>query len=280
MGVRRPWVAGAFYPASLDRLRDAIEGSFTHPLGPGKLSHKGSQEREIIGVVCPHAGYMYSGPFAAHSYYHLASEKTPSVVIILGPNHTGLGGPVSMWGEGAWETPLGNVEIHEPLAKKIFEASDIIDMDESAHLREHSIEVQLPFLQYIYGETRIVPICMGFQDLGTSRAIGRAIAESVAGMDALILASTDLTHMETKDSAGEKDRGVIERIESMNEEALQSWVRSQRVSMCGYGPVSATLVAAKRLGATKAQLLAYGTSGDITGDTSAVVGYASAKITR
>ena len=280
MGVRRPWVAGAFYPASPDRLKAAIESSFTHAIGPGQLPGKGMGERKTLGVVCPHAGYMYSGPVAAHSYYHLASEKTPEAVVILGPNHTGLGSSVSMWGEGAWETPLGNVEIHEELAKRIFETSDIIDMDESAHLREHSIEVQLPFLQYIYEETKIVPICMGFQDLRTSREIGRAIAESVAGMDALILASTDLTHMETKDSAGGKDRGVIERIESMNEEALQSWVRFQRVSMCGYGPVSATLAATKRLGATKAQLLAYSTSGDITGDTSMVVGYASAIITR
>jgi AmmeMemoRadiSam system protein B len=280
MGVRRPWVAGAFYPASPDRLREAIEDSFTHPLGPGKLPKKGSEERKLIGVVCPHAGYTYSGPIAAHSYFHLASENPPSAVIILGPNHTGLGGPVSMWGEGAWETPLGKIEIHEPLAKKIFEASDIIDMDEFAHLKEHSIEVQLPFLQYIFRDTRIVPICMRFQDLGTSRAVGRAIAESVTGMDVLILASTDLSHMEPKDSVRVKDRGVIERIESMNEEALQSWVQSQRVSMCGYGPVSATLVAAKKLGASKTQVLAYSTSGDITRDTSSVVGYASAKITR
>ena len=280
MGVRRPWVAGAFYPAAPDRLKAAIEESFTHTIGPGRLPVKGTGDRKILGIVCPHAGYMYSGPVAAHSYYHLASEKPPEAVVILGPNHTGLDVPVSIWGEGAWETPLGKAEIHEELSRRIFETSDIIAMDESAHLREHSIEVQIPFLQYIYGETRIVPICMGFQDLGTSREIGRAIAESVAGMDALILASTDLNHMETKESAGGKDRGVIERIESMDEEALQSWVRSRRVSMCGYGPVSATLAATKRLGATKAQLLAYSTSGDITGDTSMVVGYASAKITR
>jgi AmmeMemoRadiSam system protein B len=280
MSVRRPWVAGTFYPASPDRLKAAIENSFTHAIGPGQLPGKGTGERKTLGVVCPHAGYMYSGPVAAHSYYHLASEKPPEAVIILGPNHTGLGSSVSMWGEGAWETPLGNVEIHEELAKRIFETSDVIDIDESAHLREHSIEVQLPFLQYIYGKMRIIPICMGFQDLRTSREIGRTIAESVAGMDALILASTDLTHMETKESAKGKDQGVIERIESMNEEALQSWVRSQRVSMCGYGPVSTTLAATKRLGATKAQLLAYSTSGDITGDTSMVVGYASAIITR
>jgi AmmeMemoRadiSam system protein B len=175
---------------------------------------------------------------------------------------------------------LGEVEIHEKLAKRIFESSDIIDFDESAHLREHSIEVQLPFLQYTYGDSKIVPICMGFQDLRTSREIGRAIAEAAENMDALIIASTDLTHMETKDSAGSKDQGVIERIMRMNEEHLQSWVRSQRVSMCGYGPVSATLAASKRMGAKKAELLSYSTSGDITGDFSTVVGYASAKIMR
>jgi hypothetical protein len=280
MGVRRPWVAGSFYPASPGHLKKTIKESFTHPLGPGKLPQKGAEERKIIGIICPHAGLAYSGPIAAHSYYSLASEKTPSAVIILGPNHTGLGSPVSIWGEGAWETPLGKVGIHKHLAKKISEASDIIELDESAHFREHSIEVQLPFLQNIYRETRIVPICMRYQDLATSRVVGRAIAESVAGMDILILASTDLTHMETKESAEWKDFGVLKRMESMNEEALQYWVHSQQVSMCGYGPVSATLVAAKKMGATKTQVLAYSTSGDITEDMSAVVGYVSAKILR
>ena len=280
MGVRRPCVAGAFYPADKERLRRTIEGCFTHRLGPGELPEQKTAERHIVSVVCPHAGYMYSGPAAAHSYYHLASEGRPDSVVLLGPNHTGLGGPVSLGGAGSWETPLGRVSIDEGLARAIFEASDIIDMDDLAHAREHSIEVQLPFLQYIYGDLTFVPICMGFQDLETSREVGRAIVEASEGKDILTLASTDLTHMEPQSSANLKDRGVIERVLALDEAALQNWVRSKRVSMCGYGPVSAAIVASNLLGARDAELLAYTTSGDVTGDVSSVVGYASIKITK
>ncbi|RLI07936.1 AmmeMemoRadiSam system protein B, partial [Candidatus Bathyarchaeota archaeon] len=170
VGVRRPWVAGAFYPADPDRLRQTIESCFTHRLGPGGLPGTASPERRTVAVVCPHAGYMYSGPVAAHSYYHLAAEARPESVVVIGPNHTGMGSPIAMMRSGAWETPLGEVEIDEGLADAIFRASDIIDIDEWAHAREHSIEVQLPFLQYIYGPgLRFVPICMGFQDLESSR---------------------------------------------------------------------------------------------------------------
>lgn len=280
MGVRRPCVAGAFYPANPKRLKKAIEDCFTHRLGPGTPPAQKSQDRYILSVICPHAGYMYSGPTAAHSYYHLASEAIPESVVILGPNHTGLGGPVSLWGTGAWETPLGYATIDEELAQAVFEASDFIDINESAHIREHSIEVQIPFIQHIYGDVGIVPICMGFQDLETSRKVGRAIAKASSGKDVLFLASTDLTHMESKQSATTKDRGILDQIISMNEVALQKWVQAQRVSTCGYGPVSAVLVASKLLGAKKAEILSYSTSGDITGDTTSVVGYAAAKITK
>ncbi|MFQ6053503.1 MAG: AmmeMemoRadiSam system protein B [Candidatus Bathyarchaeia archaeon] len=281
MSVRRPWVSGAFYPADGARLRRAIEGCFTHRLGPGVPPERGSSERRIVSVICPHAGYMYSGPVAAHSYYHLASEARPESVVILGPNHTGLGSPVSMMGSGAWETPLGRLEIDEGLADAIFKASDIVDLDELAHLREHSIEVQLPFLQYVYGsDLRIVPICMGLQDLESSREVGRAVAEAVMDADAVVVASTDLTHQEPQASANTKDRMVIESILALDEAALQERVRANRISMCGYGPVSAAIVASKMLGATGADLLAYHTSGDVTGDRYAVVGYAAVKITR
>ena len=280
MGVRRPCVAGAFYPADRGSLRRNIEECFTHRLGPGKMPESKSPERRIVALVCPHAGYMYSGPVAAHGYFHLASEASPGSIVLLGPNHTGLGGPVSMMGSGAWETPLGKVDIDEGLVEGIFRTSEIIDMDELAHLREHSIEVQLPFLQYIYGKFKFVPICMGFQDLETSREVGRSLAKALEGRNALILASTDLTHMESQNSANTKDRGVIERIVSLDEAALQEWVRSKRVSMCGYGPVSVAIVASRLLGAQRAELLAYRTSGDVTGDLSSVVGYAAIKVTR
>lgn len=281
MRVRRPCVAGAFYPADPERLRETIEGCFTHRLGPGRLPKPEGYERRIVSVVCPHAGYMYSGPVAAHSYYNLAAEAKPRSVIVIGPNHTGLGSPIAMMNSGAWETPLGEVEIDVELADAIFEASDIIDIDEWAHRREHSIEVQLPFLQYIYGsDLRFVPICMGLQDLESSREVGKAIAETANRADAIIMASTDLTHQEPQASANRKDRMVIEAILSMDEVALQERVRANRISMCGYGPVSVAIVASKLLGASGAELLAYHTSGDITGDQYAVVGYAAAKLTR
>jgi len=281
MSVRRPCVAGAFYPADPERLRQTIESCFTHRLGPGGLPKPASVERRIVSVVCPHAGYMYSGPVAAHSYYHLAAEARPESVVVIGPNHTGLGSPVAMMNRGAWETPLGEVEIDGGLADAIFEASGLIDIDGMAHLREHSIEVQLPFLQYIYGsDLRFVPICMGFQDLETSREVGRAVARAVGEADAVIVASTDLTHQEPQASANRKDQMVIESILSLDEAALQERVRANGITMCGYGPVSAALVASKMIGAAGAELLAYHTSGDVTGDYSAVVGYAASKVTR
>lgn len=240
-----------------------------------------SEERRIISVVCPHAGYMYSGPVAAHSYHSLAKEARPRSVVIVGPNHTGLGSAISIMSRGAWATPLGDVKIDQRLAEAIVNASDIIDVDESAHLMEHSIEVQLPFLQNIYGpEVSFVPICVQFQDLESSREVGRAIADAAKQEDVVIIASTDLSHYEPQATAKRKDSMVIESILSLDEAALQQRVNTNRISMCGYGPVSAAIHASKILGATKAELLAYHTSGDITGDYSAVVGYAAAKITR
>lgn len=279
--MRRPHVAGSFYPREPQRLRRDIEDCFKHPLGPGRLPAKGEKPRTITGMICPHAGYMYSGPVAAHSYYALSEEKAPETAIILCPNHTGLGSAVSLMAEGSWETPLGRLGIDSSISDAIFKASGIIDIDEAAHLYEHSIEVQLPFLQYLYGSAiAIVPICMGFQDLETSRNIGEAIAETVEGRNVVVIASTDMTHQESQQSASRKDHLVLDAVEAMDEERVQSVVQSNHITMCGYGPVSATLVASKRLGANRAEILSYHTSGDITGDRGAVVGYASARITR
>lgn len=281
MRIRRPYVAGSFYPATQEGLRKAIEEAFRHELGPGRMPERIMKERRTVSVVCPHAGYMYSGPVAAHSYYILGCEPEPASVIIIGPNHTGLGSPISIMAEGAWRTPLGDMEIDGDLAGAILRSSEMIDVDEMAHAREHSIEVQLPFLQYIYGpELRFVPICMGLQDLESSREVGKAIGEALDGREAVIVASTDLTHYEPQASAKKKDMIVIESILSMDEASLQERVYKNRITMCGYGPVSAALVASKAAGSRKAELLAYHTSGDVTGDYSAVVGYASVRIYR
>ena len=281
MSVRHPYVAGSFYPREAQSLKQDIEGCFKHALGPGRLPTKGNEPRTITAIICPHAGYMYSGPVAAHSYLALSEERKPDTAIILCPNHTGVGSALSLMGKGIWETPLGRVNIDEETSRAIFDASGMVDLDETAHTYEHSIEVQLPFLQYLYGSAiRIVPICMGLQDLDVSRNLGEAIADATELKNTVVIASTDMTHQESQQSATRKDRLVLEAIQTMDEENVQKTVESHRITMCGYGPVSAALVTSKRLGADKAEILSYHTSGDITGDHGAVVGYASAKITR
>lgn len=280
MKVRRPCQAGAFYAGSPSALHAEIEECFLHRLGPGelpKLQETGS--RKILALISPHAGYMYSGPVAAHSYYALASDGKPAVVVILGPNHTSLGSGVSIMVDGSWKTPLGNVEVDKEIAEKILHSSKLIDVDDVAHAHEHSIEVQLPFLQYLYGSAfRFVPICMMLQDLETSREIGAALANAVSDIDVVIIASTDFSHYEPQPVADKKDHLALDAILKLDEVQLQSVVESYNISMCGYGPATAAITAAKQLGASSANLLCYRTSGDVTGDRSAVVGYAAVTI--
>jgi len=224
---------------------------------------------------------MYSGPVAAHAYYRLASDGRPDVVVILGPNHQGVGSIIATVEGGVWRTPLGDVEVDGEIAKKIVEYSGLVDFDEAAHAYEHSIEVQLPFLQYLYGSGfRIVPISMLMQDRESSVEVGEAVAKAVSGLNAVVIASTDLTHYEPQSSANRKDRAVIDAVLRMDVDALYRTIESLNVSMCGYGPTAAAITAARALGAGEAELLCYKTSGDITGDMSAVVGYAAIAIQR
>lgn len=282
MRVRRPCQAGGFYAGTERALRREVEGCFLHPLGPRsvpKAVERGA--RSLVALVCPHAGYTYSGHVAAHAYHQLAGDGAPEAVVLLGPNHTGLGSGVSLYREGAWRTPLGDVQVDSELATRIQRASRYVDIDEGGHRFEHSIEVQLPFLQYLFGEgLRIVPISMLMQDLVVSRDVGGAVAEAASGRDILVIASTDLTHYEPATVAEAKDRVAIDAILRMDEEKLHSAVESGHISMCGYGPTSAAIVAAKGLDARRAQLLCYRTSGDVTGDRSQVVGYASLTMAR
>lgn len=282
MKVRQPCQAGAFYAGSHNALKDQITDCFTHRLGPGRTPETTEKPLEqLIALICPHAGYMYSGSIAAHAYYRLSLEGKPDSVVIMGPNHTGLGSAISMMNEGAWRTPLGDVEIDFELAERILEVSEIIDVDEYAHKFEHSIEVQLPFLQYLFGSSfKFIPICFRMQDLESSREVGENIAEAVSERNILLIASTDMTHYESQKAAETKDRAVIDAVTKMDEVKLYRRIEDLRVSMCGYGPTAATIVASKSLGAVKAELLQYKTSGDITGDYSAVVGYASMTISR
>ncbi len=279
--IRLPCQAGAFYSSSADALKRQVEDCFLHRFGPGRLPKVETKPRRLLSLICPHAGYMFSGPVAANGYYFAAQDGRPDTVIILGPNHTGYGSGVSVMLEGIWRMPLGDVEVDTELAEEVQRASELIDIDEAAHRFEHSIEVQLPFLQYVYNPTfKFVPICMMMQDLKTSRDVGEAIAKVASGRNILIIASTDMSHYEPHKVAEAKDRQAIDAILKLDESQLQSTVESRNISMCGYGPVSAAIIASKKLGVTRAQLLSYRTSGDITGDQAQVVGYASLAITR
>jgi len=275
--VRRPAVAGTFYEGTKKALLKQIEDCYSHPVGPGKLPTISSKkEGKIIGLVSPHAGYLYSGPVAAWGFYQVVREEIPEVVVILGPNHRGFGAGVAIAGKGRWQTPLGESQIEEELAEKIIELSPLIREDEKAHQREHSLEVQLPFLQYSYGERfKIVPICMMQQDQSTSQKVGETLSEVLKGKNSLIIASTDFTHYQPKETAKRQDKKALEAILSLSPKDLTRAVSRYRISMCGPGAVMTMLTATTLLGAKKATLLKYATSGDITGDYEAVVGYAS-----
>jgi len=275
MTLRRPAVAGMFYAGTAEELREQIELCYRHELGPRAMPQVNSQgPREIVAIVAPHAGYYYSGPVAAHAYKELANDGIFDAAIILGPNHSGYGSLVSLWAKGAWETPLGRVEIDESLSSRLLkEAAGTIEADERAHIHEHSIEVQLPWLQHIYGELKIVPIAMLAQDINTARAIGEAIS-TIAG-NIVIIASSDFSHYEPGPVARGKDRSVIEAIIDLDEEELYQRRESLSSTMCGYGPIASAIVAAKGMKAKGATLLKYATSGDAIGDFSRVVGYGS-----
>jgi AmmeMemoRadiSam system protein B len=272
MKVRRPAVAGMFYAGSATELRGQIEWCYKHELGPGaipRVNDKGLGK--IVAIVVPHAGYYYSGPVAAHAYQALAEDGIFDTAVILGPNHTGYGKPVSLWVEGDWSTPLGDVEVDKRLAQRL--VGDVIERDEAAHMHEHSIEVQLPWLQYLYGKVKIVPVTMLAQDIETARRVGKSIGQ--AGEDLIVIASSDLTHYEPHSRAVEKDSSVIEAIVGLDEEELYERCQRLGCSMCGYGPVAAAIVAAKEMKGNSASLLKYATSGDTSGDFSRVVGYGS-----
>jgi len=278
--VRSPAVAGMFYESSPEALRSRIEWCFKHGLGPGSTPKLSDGPRRIIGLVCPHAGYMYSGPIAAWSYHALAEDGRPDCFVILGPNHSGVGAAVSIMTSGMWRTPFGDAEVDSELSESILKHAEVIEDDDYAHLSEHSIEVQLPFLQYLYGKVKFVPICMMLQTYEVAAKVGQAIAKAAADRDVVVIASTDFTHYAPQRIANENDEAVIGRILELDPKGVIDVVYRRNVSMCGPGPVMAMLVACKLLGASGASKLKYATSGDITGSYHAVVGYASIAVYR
>ena len=282
--IRNPAVTGAFYEADPDSLTKQIEGCFKHQLGPGRVPESIGNTRSIKSIIAPHAGYMYSGPVAAHSYIQLADDGLPETFIILCPNHTGMGSGVSTVTEGQWKTPLGLVDIDCEFAERLMEKSPIIDQDPVAHIQEHSCEVQVPFIQYLAQtagkEFKIVPISMWMQDLVTATEIGNALAQTSKQLDrdVVIVASTDFTHYKPHDIAYNNDHQVLDAIKVLDEKEVMNRVEKLNVTMCGFGPVNAAIVYSKQMGAEEVEVLKYATSGDITGDKSAVVGYAAAVI--
>jgi AmmeMemoRadiSam system protein B len=275
--IRRSVVAGTFYEGTAEALRVQLDDCFLHPLGPGRLPVVDpSGHRNILGLICPHAGYVYSGAVAANAYFSLASDGKPDVVVVLGPNHTGYGNPLSAMREGVWQTPLGHVQIDTEVADAIAHETGILDFDEIAHRHEHSIEVQLPFLQYLYGDGfKFVPICFLMQDLQTAIEMGRALAEVLANRNAVVIASSDFTHYESQERVEKKDLDALDAVENLDVKRFYHILESQNVSACGFAPIGALVTYAKSLGVDEAEVLSHKTSGDITGDKRSVVGYAA-----
>jgi MEMO1 family protein len=267
--VRKPAVAGSFYPGSKKELADLVESMVQHE----------EPKEDAFGIVCPHAGYVYSGPVAGAT---ISRVQVTDTVIIMGPNHTGLGLPFSIMTSGTWETPLGSVKIDSDLAKQLLESSDYLEEDTEAHIREHSIEVHLPFLQHFRKDVKIVPIVLAHDSGEVYKNIGMEIAGVLKGLgrDVLVLASSDMTHYEPQEQARRKDSSAIEAILKLDADALLERIARQNITMCGYAPVVALITAAKAMGAQKATLALYQTSGEASGDFSNVVGYAGIVIPR
>ncbi len=260
---RKPAVAGSFYAGTAEGLRSQIL----------KCLEPGQKTEEALGAIVPHAGYMYSGWVAGAVYSRL---KIPPVVVILGPNHTGMGAGASIMLKGEWQTPLGNVEINNKLAVSILSHSNILADDEGAHLREHSLEVQLPFLQSLVEDFSFVPIVFLSHSYEACEDVGKALARAIKNFPQpiLILASTDMSHYVSQEVAQKKDQQAINAILNLSPRELYQTVLTQRISMCGFIPTVAALIAFQQLGAKEAKLVKYMTSGDVNRDYTAVVGYA------
>ncbi len=274
--IREPVVADAFYPGS----RSALSAGLTLLLKQ-KVHIEGTL-CEPMGLVVPHAGYIYSGAVAAAGYRELAAHGRPEWAIILGANHTGLGAPVSIVREGIWRTPLGDAPIATEVADS-FVAEGVTVADE-AFLHEHSIEVQLPFLQFLFGaEIPFIPICVMLPALSDLTALGEAIARIVRGKArdkaGVVIVSSDFTHYEPDETARSVDHRAIEKILALDVQGFHQSLIEERLSICGGGAIVALMACARRLGWDETKLLSYATSGDVTGESHSVVGYAAISLT-
>ena len=273
---RLPAVSGIFYPSNPFELRKTVEQSFLdRKFGPGTITAS-YQGRRIFGLVSPHAGYAYSGSVAANGFCQISNMEFETFIII-GPNHYGIGSGIATMRGISWETPMGKVEPNDEFIDRISKDS-IIDVDDFSHSRDHCLEVQLPFLQYMKNSSfKIVPIILMLQDIETAREIGRLISRTMKteNTKGLIIASSDFTHYEPNAEAHRKDLELINAISSLDVTSFYETLERLDISACGYGAIASVMIAAKELGATRGELLRYATSGDVTGDMSSVVGYAS-----
>jgi len=274
---RKSAVAGYFYEKDSEELKKQIESCFKSKLGPGMPKEiSQSKVEKYPAFIVPHAGYIYSGPVAAHAYKMLAENERPDTFVILGPNHTGYGSLVSIMKEGEWETPLGSVKINTDIANKLMKEYRMLSSDYLAHLYEHSIEVQLPFLQYIYKNFDFVPICIMLQTLDVARELGNALAKILQGTNTVVLASTDLNHYENIEMTYKKDEYVIDSVRKMDEAYLMRVIDEKNISMCGPCPTATAIYYAKKIGCKSSRILAHATSGDTAGPKDNVVGYLAA----
>lgn len=269
--IRKSAVAGSFYPGNKKKLEEVIALLFKNAGNKGK--------NRVKALILPHAGYQYSGAVAAQT---VSQAELKNTFIILGPNHTGMGKPFSVMAEGSWQTPLGEVEIDSELAQALLKESKHLEHDTEAHASEHSIEVLIPFLQFALGKIKFVPIVISRADKDIYRAIAGDIARAIKSLgrenDVLLIASSDMTHFEPRESAQRKDHYAIEAITHLDTDDFLRRIDREQISMCGVAPVAITLEAVKTLGAKEGQLVCYQTSGEATGDYDSVVGYAGIRI--
>jgi MEMO1 family protein len=272
--VRQPAVAGRFYPANRQHLRAEVE---TYTTAPASASTAPEAKVRAYGCVVPHAGYIYSGHVAGAVYRRL---ELPKRFVILCPNHTGMGEPLAIMSEGAWQTPLGDVPVDGDLAARLKARLPLLSEDQAAHRYEHALEVQLPFLQVLAPGFQFVPITVGTSNFDVLSALGTVIGSVAAegGAPVLVIASSDMNHYESDSVTRLKDRRAIDQLLALDPRGLYDIVHKADISMCGYGPAVVMLTAARKLGATRAELIRYATSGDVSGDRDMVVGYAGVAV--
>lgn len=262
---RSPAVANQFYPGSASELSASLKKLIPEAPEEGK--------QKALAVVSPHAGYIYSGGVAGETF---SKVVIPKDVVILGPNHQGFGAAISLMAEGEWDMPMGTVGINANLAALLLKHADLVKKDELAHRFEHSLEVQVPFLQYLQKELSITPLVISYISYADCESLGKQLASAIKEYDqpVLIVASSDMTHYESRESASQKDKLAIDRLLALDPKGLYGTVTGKGITMCGIMPATVALVAAIELGAQKAELVRYTDSGEASGDTQHVVGYA------